>query len=171
MYKILSYWLIPSRPKKSFTYTSTSACGKSYSSCRFSFSVARNTITKVFRFFFSYFGFLLLLGKVWTSLSVIKRYGFFNVLAAIIWKNSDKRPWIENGEGFAVRSLTWLSVVGEVSAADWRYQTHVKNTVFFQVCSYGFSQGWKSLYNTVVYMIKIYSFVNGKAIYAFYFSA
>ena len=77
MYKILSYWLIPSRPEKSFTYTSTSACGKSNSSCRFSFSVARNTITKVFRFFFSYFGFLLLLGKVWTSLSIIKRYGLF----------------------------------------------------------------------------------------------
>ena len=33
----------------------------------------------------------------------------------------------------------------DVSAADWRYQTHLKTC--------GFSQGWKSLYNTVVYMI------------------
>ena len=40
------------------------------------------------------------------------------------------RPWIENGEA------------------------HVKNTIFFHVCCYGFSQDWKSLYNTVVYMIK-----------------
>ena len=45
-------------------------------------------------------------------------------------KNFDMRPWIENGEG------------------------HVKNTIFFHVCCYGFSQDWKSLYNTVVYMIK-----------------
>ena len=43
----------------------------------------------------------------------------------------------------------------DVSAADWRYQTHVKKWVFFNVCCYGFSQGWKSLYNTVVYMINI----------------
>ena len=43
----------------------------------------------------------------------------------------------------------------DVSAADWRYQTHVKNTILFHVCRYGFSQGWKSLCNTVVYMIKI----------------
>ena len=35
----------------------------------------------------------------------------------------------------------------DVSAADWRYQTHVKKHVFFHVCCYGFSQGWKSLNN------------------------
>ena len=39
----------------------------------------------------------------------------------------------------------------DVSAADWRYQTHVKKCRIFQVCCYNFSQGWKSLYNTVVY--------------------
>ena len=32
---------------------------------------------------------------------------FSNVLAAIIRKNSDKWPWIEIGEGFAVHSSTW----------------------------------------------------------------
>ena len=31
---------------------------------------------------------------------------------------------------------------------------HVKNIVFLQVYCYGFSRGWKSLYNTVVYRIK-----------------
>ena len=55
---------------------------------------------------------------------------FFSVFAVIIRKNFDKRPWIENGEG------------------------QVKNTIFFHACCYGFSQGWKSLYHTVVYMIK-----------------
>ena len=42
----------------------------------------------------------------------------------------------------------------DVSAADWRYQTRVKKHAFFHVCYYGFSQGWKSLNNTVGYMIK-----------------
>ena len=31
-----------------------------------------------------------------------------------------------------------------------------KNIVFFHVCCYGFSQGWKSWYNTVVCMIKYF---------------
>ena len=29
-----------------------------------------------------------------------------------------------------------------------------KNTIFFHVCCYGFCKGWKSLSNTVVYMMK-----------------
>ena len=34
----------------------------------------------------------------------------------------------------------------DVSAADWRYQTYVpKKLSLFYVCSYGFSQSWKSL--------------------------
>ena len=36
-------------------------------------------------------------------------YGFFSILAAILRKNSDKRPWIESGEDLAVHSLTWPS--------------------------------------------------------------
>ena len=45
----------------------------------------------------------------------------------------------------------------EVSATDWQYQTHVKKyRFFFHVCCYGFSQGWKSWYNTVVCMIKYF---------------
>ena len=44
-----------------------------------------------------------------------------------------------------------------VSATDWQYQTHVKKyRFFFHVCCYGFSQGWKSWYNTVVCMIKYF---------------
>ena len=41
-----------------------------------------------------------------------------------------------------------------VSAADWLYQRMWINTIFFNVCCYGFSQGRKSLCNTPVYMIK-----------------
>ena len=39
---------------------------------------------------------------------------------------------------------------------------HVENTILFHVCFSGFSQCWKSLINTVVYMISI-SFVIGLA--------
>ena len=41
----------------------------------------------------------------------------------------------------------------DVSAADCQYQTHKKKIIFFHVCCYRFSQGWKSLYNTIVYVI------------------
>ena len=41
-----------------------------------------------------------------------------------------------------------------MSTADWRYQTYLKNIVFFYVSCWDFSQGWKSLYNTIIYMIK-----------------
>ena len=43
------------------------------------------------------------------NVTVCERYGFFSVLATIIKKNYDKRPWIENGERFAVHSSTWPS--------------------------------------------------------------
>ena len=55
-------------------------------------------------------------------------------------------PFSHQPEGVARKA-------SDVSAADWRYPTHVKNIVFFHVCCYSFSQGWKSLYNTVVHMI------------------
>ena len=42
----------------------------------------------------------------------------------------------------------------EESNSTTNKQVHIKNFVFFHVCSNEFSQGWKSLYNTVVYMIK-----------------
>ena len=71
------------------------------------------------------------------KVTVLKRYGFFSVLAAIIRKNSDKRPWIENGEK-ALPFIHQLDRVArkasDVSAADWRYQTQVKKYRFFFTC-------------------------------------
>ena len=91
------------------------------------------------------------------SLDVIvcERYGFFNVLAAIIRESCDMRPWIEIGDGFTVHSLTRPRArkASDVSEADWRHQRHVKKyRIFSRV--YSFLQGQKSLYNNVVYMIK-----------------
>ena len=48
----------------------------------------------------------------------------------------------------------------DMSAADWQYQTHMKKEVFFHMCCYSFSQGWKSLYNTIVNAIKSYYIIN-----------
>ena len=68
------------------------------------------------------------------KVTVLKRYGFLSVLAAIIRKNSDKRTWIENGEK-ALPFIHQLDRVArkasDVSAADWRYQTQVKKYRFF----------------------------------------
>ena len=72
-----------------------------------------------FWFFFLYFGFLPLLGKFWTSLSV-------SLLAGIIWENFNKQPWIENCEGFHSHDRV-VQKASDMSAADWRYQTLVKN--------------------------------------------
>ena len=38
-------------------------------------------------------------------------------------------------------------------AVDKPYQTHMQNYCIFFTCCYGFSQGWKSLYNTTVCII------------------
>ena len=86
--------------------------------------------------------------KSWTLLS-------FSVLAAIIRESSDKLPCIENREGFTVHSSSWPSgTKGERPVSSWwLYQTQVKNILFFHVSCYGFSQGWKSVYNTIIYMI------------------
>ena len=84
-----------------------------------------------FWFFFPYFGF-----SSPSSLNVIvcKRYGFFSVLAAIIWKNSHKRPWIENDGGFAVHSSTWpRGAKGAWRVSSWLAisNTHEKIWYFF----------------------------------------
>ena len=62
---------------------------------------------------------------------------------------------IENREGFAVHSSTWPSgAKGEWCVSSWlAISTHVKKHKFFHVCWDGFSQGRKSLYNIVVYVI------------------
>ena len=48
------------------------------------------------------------------------------------------------------RWVTCQQLIGDIKQS-WKY------TIFFQVCCSGFSQGWKSLYNTVVYMIKTFA--------------
>ena len=48
-----------------------------------------------------------------------------------------------------------------IPAKSWKVQliSHIKHTckiiVFFHMCCYGFSQGWKSLYNTTVCIISV----------------
>ena len=65
-------------------------------------------------------------------------------------------PFIHQPKGVAQKA-------SDMSPADWQYQTITKNIVFFHTCCYGFSQGWKSLYNTIVYAIEsfvtIYYFI------------
>ena len=106
-----------------------------------------------FRFFFKYIGFLPLLRKF--EPQSVSDTDFFRVLAAIIRESSDKKlvlrivkafPFIHQPERLAPKA-------SDVSAADWLYQHTWKNTIFFHVCCYGFSQSRKSLYNTAVYVI------------------
>ena len=103
-----------------------SACGKSVDFCSQSWEIHYQSHSlHNFWFFFLYFGFLPLLEKF--------ARGFFSVLEAIIQKNCNKQPRIENGEGFAIHLSTWLSGTKgkDVSAADWLYQTHVKKYCIF----------------------------------------
>ena len=68
--------------------------------------------------------------KIWTLLSVSDT-DFVSVLAAIIRKDSDKRPWMAKALLF-IHQPDWVArKASDVSAAGWRYQTHVKNIVFF----------------------------------------
>ena len=108
-----------------------------------------------FRFIFKISWFSSPSKKVWTSLS-ISDTDFFSVLAAMIRENSDKKlvlrivkalPFIHQPDQVAPKA-------SDVSAADWLYQHTWKNTIFFHVCCYGFSQGRKSFHNTAVYVIK-----------------
>ena len=61
-----------------------------------------------------------------------------------------------NGEGFVVHSSTWLSgAKGEWRVSGWLAISNTcKKYCIFHVYCYGFSQAWKSLYNTVVHMIR-----------------
>ena len=120
-----------SRPK--------SAYGKSFSA-RFPFSAGRNFITNDteyvgfgFFFFFFVFWFSSPPCKFWTSLSVSDTDSL--VFSSHKPKKFDKRPWIGNGEGFAVYSSTRRSGVKE----EWRVSswlaisnTREKDSYFFQ---------------------------------------
>lgn len=41
----------------------------------------------------------------------------------------------------------------DMSAAGWQNQTHVKKIIVVLQCSYSFSQGWKSMSYSAVYLI------------------
>ena len=110
--QILSYWLGPYGQKKSFRYSAKIGLWQifrlsifilSREKCPYQSHWFRN-----FRFFFPYKLSLVSFPlKESLNVSVSKRYGFFSVLAAVIRTNPDKRPWIEDGEGFAAHTLTW----------------------------------------------------------------
>ena len=86
----------------------------------------------------------------------IRDTDFFSALAAIIRETFDKQlvlrivkalPFIHQPDRVAPKA-------SDVSAADWLYQHTWKNTIFFHMSCYDFSQGRKSLYNSAVYVIK-----------------
>ena len=95
------------------------------------------------------------------NLIVCQQYGFFSVLAAIIRESSDKK--------LVLRIVKPLPIVYQLDRVAPKaresgecqqligYINTRKNTIFFHVCCYGFSQGRKSLYNTTVYVINILS--------------
>ena len=117
-----------------------SACGQS-SSCRFSFSAARNSITKATEYlsvFFLYFGFLAFcLGKFESDTDFS---GFESQYSKKISRNYlglrmvKASPFIHQPDRVERKA-------NDVSAAVWRYQKHVKKIwYFFHMCCYGFSQ-------------------------------
>ena len=87
-----------------------------------------------------------------------RRYGIsirvFNSIAHE-WESSDKLTCAVNHESFAVHSSTWPSgAKGEWRVSSWLAISNTREKIrYFFTCCYGFSQGWKSLYNTVVYMM------------------
>ena len=126
-----------------------SASGKSCN-CRFLFSAARISITKAAEYVTLGFFRILVFFPFYESFDVtfFKRWWFYSVLVAIFRQNYDKRPWIENGEGFAVHSSTWRSC----AKGEWRVSGRLaisnrreKISYFFHKCFCSFSQGWKSL--------------------------
>ena len=106
----------------------------------------RNANTKAteyvtFDFSFSILVFFLLQESL--NLTACQQNIFFSVLAAIIRGSSDKQlvlrivkafPFIHQPDRVAPNA-------SDLSAADWVYQHMCKNTIFFHVCCYGFSQG------------------------------
>ena len=71
-------------------------------------------------------------GKCWyCSHHYWKRYGLFSVLAAIIRENPEKATMDWECWPFSHQPDRVARMANEVSAADWRYQTHVKEHLIF----------------------------------------
>ena len=102
------------------------------SSCRFSFSAERNANTKATEYVT--FGF---------SFGILVFFPFYKQLVLRIVK---ALPFTHQPHRVAAKA-------SDVSLADWPYQHTWKNTIFFHVFCYCFSQGRKSRYNTAVYVI------------------
>ena len=161
MCKILSYYMLLTDRRNLLGTRAKSASDKS-SSSRFSLPAARIANTKATEYvalvFLSVFWFSSPYRKVLTSLSV-RDTEYFCVLAAITqnkfrqttldWEWRRLRRSFINLTEWRKRRVTCQRLIGDIKHT-W------KNTIFFHVCCYGFCQSWKSLYNSLVYMIKPY---------------
>ena len=74
------------------------------------------------------------------------------IILFLLYKH--RRPWIENGEHFAIHSWTWQSGM-KAWVMSQQLIGNIKQTRKIIVCSNSFPQGWKSLLNVTVGMINI----------------
>ena len=71
-----------------------------------------------------------------TSLSVCHvPYKFLSVSATVIRENFKKRPWSENGEGFAIYSSTWQSRAKD----EWRVSSWLATSNTWKIIVFSFS--------------------------------
>ena len=90
--------------------------------------------------------------KFHISLQAIMYYFVYHInTIALYWQEKSTLLMNENKRinltEWCKRQVTCQQLIGNIKHT-W------KNIVIFHVCCYGFSQGWKSLYNTLVYVIK-----------------
>ena len=121
-----------------------SACSKS-SSTRFSFSAARNAVTKTTKYVtFGFYVRILVFFPLKRTLSVSYSYISEKIPANDLGLRMVRicYPFITLTE-WRKRRVTCQHLIGDI-------KHKCKNLKFFYVCCYGFSHRWKSLYNTVV---------------------
>ena len=131
--KILSYELVLTDRRNLSGTRPKSACGIS-SGCRFSFSAARNPITKATQYVTFGFSFRILVFFLFQeslNVTVCKRHGFFILLAAIIENKNDLGLRVVKALPFIHQPDREARKASDVSTADWRYQTLVKKHRIF----------------------------------------
>ena len=121
--KILSYELVLTDRRNLSGTRPKSACGIS-SGCRFSFSAARNPITKATQYVTFGFSFRILVFFLFQeslNVTVCKRHGFFILLAAIIENKNDlglrvvkALPFIHQPDREARRRVTCQQLIGDI---------------------------------------------------------